>query len=150
MDFETINSKNYQLISLISTAIVGLLIAIHHFIDIGLVPFVALTILLVLVPIILMVVYHMTGNKIAYYVYILIDVWILVGFGLLDGFLIHTMKILGYYVIEPFQQLHGGRVFSQTGSINALLDGTGFLDFIGSLIVIYFLNKFIQGVKPDE
>lgn len=150
MEYTDDKTKNFATLSLVSVVITGIVIAIHHLLEIGIEPFIGLLILLVFLPVVLMWYYQKKKNKYVYYIYIIIDLWILIGFGIFHGFFVHTVKILGFYLIEPLAELHGGRIFTQTGSINSVLDFSGFLIFLMSLVSAYYLNKFIQGEKSDE
>jgi len=121
---------------------------IHHIYELGfgmLIP----GLILIVLPYTLSLWFKRTGNKLSLWLYGLLNAFVIVGFGLADGLLNHTLKTFGYNVLLS---MHGGdvqlvkRIFSLSPPIvgDFFLESTGILTFIASLFAAYFGYRFIQ------
>ena len=133
----------YAKLSLISISIATMFIVWHHFYVMGIKTLIFIPLFLVL-PVILLLWFRNTKSKIALTLYGLICAWIVIGFGFLEGFLVNTLKIIGYYLLIPLQSVHGGNLPLPDLSFNIFFDGTGMFMFIAAIFVAYFGFRFLQ------
>ncbi|MFH1908221.1 MAG: hypothetical protein ABIL11_12705 [Chloroflexota bacterium] len=149
--------NKYAALSLVSITLTGVIATIHHVYKLGfslLIPGAAI----ILLPYLLMLWFKRAGNKVALWAYGLLNAFVIVGLGFVDGFLNHTVlfsKTLAYNILLP---LHGGdpkaveKVFSllPPAPVDAFYESTGVLTFIVSLFALYYGYKFIQGMLKNE
>jgi len=141
--------KKVAILSLTSTVTTGVLTSIHHVYEIG---FGAIMIALVVVvlPILSMRRLWQTGSKVALWAYQLLITWIVIGFGLVDGFWQHTIKPLGFQ-LHALMSLHGGTTPAVKKAIigNPIHEGTGVLTFVAAMLAAYYGYKFIQATRQS-
>ena len=151
-----IENKNATL-SLVSITLTGIIATLHHVYRLGfhlLVPGAAI----ILLPYLLMLWFKRAGNKAALWAYGLLNAFVILGLGFVDGFLDHTVlfsQTLAYNILLP---LHGGdpetveKVFSllPPAPVDAFLESTGVLTFIVSLFALYYGYKFIKGTWKND
>jgi len=149
--------NTYANISLISITLTGIIATLHYVYKLGfslLIP----GAVIILLPYLLMLWFKRSGNKAALWAYGLLNAFVIVAFGFVDGFLDHTVlfsKTLAYNVLLP---LHGGdpKVVEQYFSllppapVDVFLESTGVLTFIVSLFALYFVYKFIKGAWKND
>jgi hypothetical protein len=141
-------ANKYAMWSLISITLTAIITASHHVFRDGVGLFV-LWIIIILLPYVLMRWFAHTGTKWAVAIYGLYNILIIVGLGVVDGFLDHTLKALGF---QHTTILPGGEaevvktVFSlwSPAAGNSFYEGTGVLTFIGSVFAAVFLFQFIR------
>ncbi len=145
------NGNTYARLSLISITLTALITTIHHVFRDGLGLLVPGGIL-ILLPYVLMRWITRTGNKWAVWIYGLYNVLIIVQFGVIDGFLDHVLKALGFShltflpggdaeVVKTFFSLWS----PQAGNI--FYEGTGILTFVGSFFATLYLYQFIRALS---
>ena len=144
-------TNRYGRPSLLSTMSAGVFTSIHHGYEIGYLA-IALAAVVVVLPLMVMRWLRRTGSKMALWVYGLITTWLVIGFGIVDGFWNHMMRTLGYYyVLLP---AHGGneRIVEKTFSLvppevgNDLFEATGVLTFLTGLSAAYYAIKFTRSM----
>ena len=141
-------ANTYARLSLISIMLTAIITASHHIFRDGVGQFV-LWIIIILLPYVLLRWFAHTGTKWAVAIYGLYNILIIVGLGVVDGFLDHTLKALGF---QHTTILPGGEaevvktVFSlwSPAAGNIFYEGTGVLTFIGSVFAAVFLFRFIR------
>lgn len=136
-----------SLISIIATAVFT---SIHHFYEIGF-HAVILVLFFMVAPSLLMSRYNKTGKKVFLWIYGLLNTWLVIGLGLVDGFLNHTIKLLSSQV-HALLALHGGgtSAVEKTFGGNFIYEGTGILTFVVSMFAVYYGYKFIQSIRQLE
>lgn len=145
------NENTYARLSLISITLTAIITATHHVFRDGLGLLVPWGII-ILLPFVLMRWFTRTGNKWPVWMYGLYNVLIIVQLGVIDGFLDHVLKALGF---SHLTFLPGGdadvvkTVFSlwspQAGNI--FYEGTGILTFVGSFFATLYLYQFIRALS---
>jgi len=144
--------NNYARMSLLSITLTSIITSIHHIYRLGfglLVP----TIIVTLLPYVLMRWFTHTGNKGVLWAYGLLTSLIFIWFGIIDGFLDHVMKALGF---QNTTFLPGGdaevvkTVFSlwSPEAGHFFYEWTGILTFIVGVFAMYYGYKFIQVQRP--
>jgi len=137
-------------LSLISTVSTGILTSIHHANEIGF-GAVVLAMVVVVLPMLSLRRFRRTGSKLALWVYRLLTAWLVVGFGLVDGFWNHTTKPLGFQ-LHALLALHGGGTTTMKKAVegNFIHEGTGILTFIAAMFAMYYGFKFIRVSGQSE
>lgn len=142
------NGNTYARLSLISITLTATVTTIHHVFRDGLGLLVPGGII-ILLPYVLMRWYAQNGNKWPVWIYGLYNAMIIVQFGVVDGFLDHVLKALGFShltflpggdaeVVKTFFSLWS----PQAGNI--FYEGTGILTFVGSFFATLYLYQFIR------
>jgi hypothetical protein len=146
MNFRTNNRvATWSVLSIMLTATAS---AVHHVYRDGLGQL-ALWVLIIVLPYTLMRWFTHSGKQWLVWTYVLYNVVVITQFGIVDGFLDHTLKALGF---PHLTFLPGGEaevvktVFSlwspQAG--NLFYEGTGVLTFIGSVFATVSLYRWIR------
>ncbi len=141
--------------SVLSVMLTATASAVHHVYRDGLGQLV-LWVLIIVLPYALMRWFTHSGKQWLVWAYVLYNVVVITQFGIVDGFLDHTLKALGF---PHLTFLPGGEaevvktVFSlwspQAG--NLFYEGTGVLTFIGSLFAAVSLYQFVRTLRrPSE
>ena len=153
MNLRTNNhAATWSVLSIMLTATAS---AVHHVYRDGLGQ-VPLWLLIIFLPYILIRGFTRSGKQWVFWTYVLYNVVVITQFGVVDGFLDHTLKALGF---PHLTFLPGGEaevvktVFSlwspQAG--NMFYEGTGVLTFIGSVFATVSLYQFIRTLRhPSE
>jgi hypothetical protein len=147
----TTPSGRYPLITLTAAAAVA---AIHHVYRLGpgvLIPAAIITAL----PYLLLRRYRSSGSGVALWSYAGLAALIFLWFGLVDGFLDHVMKALGF---QHTTLLPGGdaTVVHTVLSLwapeagNLFYEGTGILEFLLSTVAMYFCHRFLRQSRPGR
>ena len=144
-------ANKYATLSLISITLTAIITASHHIFRDG-VGQVVLWIIIILLPYVLIRWFAHTGTKWAVALYGLYNILIIGGLGVVDGFLDHTLKALGF---QHTTILPGGEaevvktVFSlwSPAAGNSFYEGTGVLTFIGSVFATVYLYQFIRALR---
>ena len=150
-------TNTYANLSLVSITLTGIIATIHYVYKMGfslLIP----GVLIILLPSLLMLWFKHAGNKVALWAYGVLNAFVIIGLGFVDGFLDHTMlfsKSLAYNILLP---LHGGnpkvveQIFSllPPAPVDVFFESTGILTFIVSLFALYFGYKFIKGTWKNS
>ena len=141
-------ANKYATLSLISIMLTAIISASHHVFRDGLGQIV-LFLIIILLPYVLIRWFTHTGTKWAVAIYGLYNILIIAGLGVVDGFLDHTLKALGF---QHTTILPGGEaevvktVFSlwSPEAGNSFYEGTGILTFIGSVFATVYLFQFVR------
>ena len=149
--------NKYATLSLVSITLTGIIATLHYVYKLGYSLLIPGAVILLL-PYLLMMWFKRLGNKAALWAYGLLNAFVILGLGFVDGFLDHTVlfgKTLAYNILLP---LHGGdpktveKVFSllPPAPVDVFLESSGVLTFIVSLFALYYGYKFIQGNWKNE
>lgn len=89
--------------------------------------------------------FRTTGNKTSLWAYGFLNTWLVVGFGFVDGFWNHTVKLIGFQ-LHSLLSLHGGVTNTVEKSFegNLIYQATGILTFVASIFAAYYGYKFIR------
>ena len=148
-----LQANQYIRLSLVSITLTAALTSIHHIYRLGLellVPALIVTIL----PYLLMRWFMQTGNKGALWAYGLLTALIVIWFGIIDGFLDHVMKALGFQN-TTFLPGSEAKVVKTVFSLwspeagNFFYEWTGILTFIVGVFAVYYYYKFLQAQRPQ-
>ena len=136
--------NNYGTQSLISIIATAVLTTVHHFYEIGFLA-VILVLLFIATPSLLIARYNKTEKKVFLWVYVLLNTWLVLGLGIVDGLFNHTTKFLNLQV-HALLALHGGstKVVEKAFEGNIIYEGTGVLTFVASMFAAYYGYKFIR------
>ena len=142
--------NKYASLSLISIIATAVLTSIHHFYEVGFLA-VVLVLLFIGSPILLMQQFRNTERKVFLWLYGLLNTWLVIGLGLVDGLFNHTFKLLSFQV-HTLLALHGGstKTVEKAFEGNLIYEGTGILTFIASMFAAYYGYKFIQSIRQSE
>ncbi len=93
---------------------------------------------------VLNILYLRTGNKVLLAFYALLNAWVIIGFGLVNGFWNHGMKIFLYYLhngsLPPFL----AKLFMAPQIGSPFFEGAGILTFVVSIAAAYYGYKFMR------
>lgn len=130
-------------LSLISTTLAVLLGSISHAYYFGHIAF-TVGIVFILILSILFFAYKRYANKFILFFYLLLNVFVVVGFGIIDGFWNHAIKVGLTY-------LHGGQLpplfigLFQNPEIGTFFqESVGVLTFLASMFSVYYGLKLVQ------
>ncbi len=142
--------NKYASLSLISIIATAVLTSIHHFYEVGFLA-VVLVLLFIVFPIFLMQQFRNTRKKVFLWLYGLLNTWLVIGLGLVDGLFNHTIKFLNLQV-HALLALHGGstKAVEKAFEGNLIYEGTGVLTFVTGIFAAYYGYKFIQSIRQSE
>lgn len=143
--------NKYASASLISIITTAAFTSVHHFYEIGFLAIVPV-LLFIVSPILLMRRFGNIGAKIYLCIYGFLNVWLVVGLGIVDGLFNHTAKLFTSQVHALFA-LHGEgtKAVEKTFEGNLIYEGTGVLTFIASMFAVYYGYKFIRtSMQPNS
>src|SRR5213075_704818 len=129
--------------SLLSVVATALMITLNHVYSIGPKAF-ALGAVLVMVPTALLLWYRATKSSVAFGGYLLMSLWIVVGFGLLKGLWGTTLPL---FLGAGLSALSTSYAPPSVGSLPFELGGV--LTFVGSLFVLYYGAQLIRARRQD-
>lgn len=90
------------------------------------------------------ILYRRTDKKVFLVLYGLLNAWVIVGFGLANGFWNHGMKLFLYYLhngsLPPFL----AKLFMTPQIGNFFIEGLGVLTFVTSMLASYYGFKFMK------
>jgi ABC-type branched-subunit amino acid transport system substrate-binding protein len=142
MENITYKYARFSLVSIVATSIVA---TVHHIYKLGPGAFLLGAVIIVL-PIALMLWFRKTSSSAALISYGLMNVWIIVGFGLVDGLWDHTLKIyLGNFLLSNYSYY-----FSWSPIGGFPFEATGILESVGSLFAAYYGYKFLRTAYSNE
>lgn len=126
--------------SLISIVLTVILASITHAYQFGYRAFVAGGILIIIMSV-LNIFYQRNKNKMLIVLYILLNAWVIVGFGIINGFWNHGFKVFLTYLhngyLPPF--LEGLFLDPKIGSV--FFEGVGILTFVASMFATYYVYQ---------
>jgi branched-chain amino acid transport system substrate-binding protein len=136
--------RGYGALSLVSVMLTAVAITINHIYTLGTGAFVLGFILLV-VPAALSWWFRRTQSRLAFVGYLLMNAWIVVGFGLAKGFWDGVLRLfLGTFLASR------SSAFPKPAIGSAGFELSGLLMFVGSVFVLYFAYKFIQAMRASD
>ena len=127
-------------LSLASIIITAVFITIHHLYKLG-PPALILGSVIVASGVMLLRWFRSTKGIIPLILYVLLNVWLIVGFGLMDGFWDSTIKVFFANFLFP-----GSRLFIRLPLGPYLFELSGVLTFLGSMYILYYGYKFFSAV----
>jgi hypothetical protein len=144
-------SGRYSLITLTAAAAVA---SIHHVYRLGpgvLIPAAIITVL----PYLLLRRYRSSGSGVALWSYAGLAALIFLWFGIVDGFLDHVLKALGF---QHTTLLPGGNATVVHTALslwspeagNLFYEGTGILEFLLSAVAVYFCYRVLRQSRPER
>ncbi len=135
--------NSFTNLSLLSTVLTVLLATVTHAYIFGYRAFLAGFVFIFLLSI-LNLLYQRKKNKLFLFFYFLLNALVIVGFGLINGFWNHTIKVFlsylhGGYLPPPFTGL-----FENPTIGTFFQESIGFLTFIASMFSVYYGFKIVQ------
>jgi hypothetical protein len=144
----TKQTKDFVNLSLISTALTVLLASISHAYYFGHKAFVAGIGFLLIISA-LNFIYRRYANKLVLLFYFLLNIFVVMGFGIINGFWNHTIKVALTY-------LHGGHLppffiglFQDPNMGTFFQESVGVLTFITSMFSVYYAFKIVPKNKKS-
>jgi len=133
----------FSKLSLISIALTVILASITHAYEFGYRAYIAGGILIIILSV-LNIFYQRNKNKMIFVLYALLNAWVIVGFGIINGFWNHAFKVFLTYLhngyLPPF--LAGQFLDPKIGS--AFFEGAGILTFVASMFATYYIFRMIS------
>ncbi len=139
-------AHRYAKISLLSLASTAVLTTVHHYYKLSNGAFILGTVIIFL-PIIFLNWFRKTKSPTPFILYGLMNAWIIIGFGIADGFWDSTIKV--YFSNFLF---HNSRLFIRSPLGSFPFEVTGVFAFIASLFAVYYGYKFLNtviSIKPN-
>lgn len=145
---ENLSENKYAKLSLISVTLTMMIALAHHIYQLGPRPLILMFFLtMLLLPSGLMLWFKQTGHKVALLGYGLFNAFVITGFGITDGLLDHTFKVVGPYLgasMPGGSEKVVGFSFLSPAAGDFFFEGTGILTFVASLFVAHYGYKFIR------
>jgi hypothetical protein len=97
-----------------------------------------------------------SNKKIYLWIYGFLNVWLVAGFGFIDGFWNHTLKIfdsgINSLIMSAHGSMHGigGGATEDNLAGNHIYQGAGILTFIAALFAAYYGYNFIKEVVRSK
>jgi ABC-type branched-subunit amino acid transport system substrate-binding protein len=136
--------RQYGRLSLLSVTLTAVLTTVHHYYKLGNGAFV-LGMIIIGLPIAFLNWFRKTKATIPFLLYVLVNVWIIIGFGILDGFWDSTIKV--YFSNFLF---HNSRLFIRSPLGSFPFEVTGVFAFVLSLFASYYGYKFLKAVIANK
>ncbi len=130
-----------SLLSIIATAI---LTTIHHYYKLGNSAFI-LGIVIIGLPVVFLNWFRKTKTATPFILYALVNAWIIIGFGIVDGFWDSTIKV--YFSNFLF---HNSRLFIRSPLGSFPFEVTGVFAFALSMFASYYGFKFLKAVIANK
>ena len=138
-------TQKYARLSLASVVTTSIITTVHHIYKLGPGAF-GLGAVIIALPIVLLLWFEKTRSSAALVGYGLVNVWIIIGFGLVDGLWDHTLKLyLGNFLLSNYSHYFS---WSPVGSFP--FEAAGILASIGSMFAAYFGYKFLRAAYDNE
>jgi ABC-type branched-subunit amino acid transport system substrate-binding protein len=135
--------RTYTRLSILSVALTAIAITVNHVFTLGPGAFALGAVLLVL-PALLMWWFTATKSKIALSGYLLMNLWIIVGFGLIKGLWDGVLRLFLGTLLSLVSTSYPR---PEIGSY--AFEASGILMFVGSLFVLYYAVKLIQADRAE-
>jgi hypothetical protein len=90
------------------------------------------------------ILYRRTRNKVFLVLYGLLNVWVIIGFGLVNGFWNHGMKVFLYYLHNGFLPPFLAKLFMTPQIGSSFMEGVGIFTFVMSMFAAYSGYKFMK------
>lgn len=130
--------KRFSTLSLFSITLTVSLASITHFFQFGYRAFVAGGIIAIIL-IILNNLYQRNKNTIIFIFYALLNAWVIIGFGIINGFWNHTFKVFLNYLHNGYLPPFLAGLFSDPKVGSLLFEGTGIATFVMSMVATYYI-----------
>ena len=130
--------RTYGHLSLVSVALTALAITVNHWYSLGGGAFMLGATLLV-VPATLWWVFQRTRNRAAFVAYLVMNAWIIVGFGFIKGLWEGALRLF----LGTFLSSHSS-AFPKPTIGTAGFELSGLLTFIGGLFVLYYAYRLVE------
>ena len=148
-------TSTYAKLSVISITVTAIITAVHHIYREGWVLLIPGA-LVVLLPLVLMRWFRASGSNLALSAYGVLNALIIVGLGIVDGFLDHVLN--AFIVLfaatrgEAVDRLDRAfRVLPQTPLVGDMLyELTGILTFVASMIAAYYWYRFMRAALAER
>jgi hypothetical protein len=142
-------TRSYARLSLLAITATAVVTSVHHVYREGW-ALLAPALLIVALPYLLVRWYRRTSSRPALAIYGVFNAWLIVSFGLVDGFLDHVVNaVMPLYAAATGQSVdrleRAFRVLPPTPLVGDLLyESTGVLTFVGGLFAAYYGYRFIR------
>jgi ABC-type branched-subunit amino acid transport system substrate-binding protein len=136
--------RNYQRLSILSVVLTAIAITVNHIFTLGPGAF-ALGAVLVVLPALLMWWFTATNSKVALAGYLMMNLWIIVGFGLIKGLWDGVLRLFLGTLLSSVSSSYprpeiGGYAF----------EASGILMFVGGVFVLYYVAKVLQAYRAER
>src|SRR4029450_10958220 len=129
--------QQYAQASLVSVVLTAIAITVNHAYTLGVGAFL-LGATLVVVPAVLLLWFRRTGSKAAFIGYLLMNLWLVVGFGLVEGLWDSTLRVFLGTLLASLSTSFPKPVIGSFG-----FEMSGIVTFIGSLFVLYYALRLV-------
>jgi len=136
-------ARRYAWLSLVSVIVTALMITVNHIFALGAKAF-GLGAVLIVVPAVLLWVFTRTRSRVALIGYLLMNVWIIVGFGWVKGLWEGALRL---YVGTLLASLSTSFPRPVIGSF--WFEVSGILTFVGSLFVLYYGYQLMRALHAS-
>jgi ABC-type branched-subunit amino acid transport system substrate-binding protein len=137
-------AHRFARLSLLSITLTAVLTTIHHYYKLGNGAFI-LGVIMIGLPIIFLNWFRKKKTAVPFVLYGLMNVWVIIGFGIVDGFWDSTIKV--YFSNFLF---HNSRLFIRSPLGSFPFEVTGVFAFIASLFATYYGYKFLKAVIANK
>lgn len=131
-------TNSFANLSLLSIILTVILAAITHAYEFGYRAFVAGGILIIILGVLNMF-YRRAKNKMIFILYAFLNAWVIIGFGIINGFWNHAFKVFLNYLHNGYLPPFLARLFSDPEVGSSLLEGSGVLTFVASMVATYYI-----------
>ena len=138
------STRTYALSSLISIEALSLLTSVHHLDELG-ISFLIPAIVTVSLPVIFTWWFLKTRSSAARWTYAIFAALLILGFGVVDGFWNHNIKMIVFFLRGASLANMAGLPFPPVGS--AFHEITGVLAFVATMFAAYFGYQFIAKTR---
>jgi hypothetical protein len=90
------------------------------------------------------ILYQRTGRKAFLVFYGLLNAWVIIGFGLVNGFWNHGMKVFLYYLHNGALPPLLAKLFMTSHIESSFIEGSGILTFVMSMVAACYGYKFFK------
>ena len=136
-------TKSSALLSLAGISATVILASITHAVDYGHRAFIGGLIVIVLLWGINLLC-RRTGKKVFLVLYGLLNAWVIIGFGLVNGFWNHGMKMFLYYLHNESLPPFLAKLFMTPQIGSFFIESAGILTFVMSMFAAYYGFKFMK------
>ncbi len=134
----------YARLSIVSVVLTAVFITVNHVFTLGPAAY-ALGAVLVVLPVVLMWWFTATKSRVALAGYLLLNLWIIVGFGLINGLWDGTLRLFLGTLLSSLSTSYPRPLIGSYA-----FEASGLLSFIGSLFVLYYAARLIQAYRAER
>ena len=128
------------MLSLVSVSSTSALTTVHHFYKLGAGAF-AVGLMTLVLPVVFLWWFRNTQRNLPLLLYALVNLWIIVGFGIIDGFWDSAVKVYFSNFLFP-----DSRLFIRAPLGSFVFEASGILTFIASMFAAYYGYRLFQTV----